>query len=238
MNTMQFESGIFRNLPIQSNIYNNKYAPINRDCADSKLPIPSSSINHSPLKLFNTEMRSQEVSGRLPSPTYICGYNPSLQASNLHAQVAPDALSEISTVEVDDPENNKIFELSTTLQNVLQEKMHGEPCDELKDAEALTSLVSKEALKFATSRKEHVRGALKAKQQDLERKRVLSVRDRSRLRSRREARVSRVRDRAFESALKDAIRWLLSQQGGASNTDSDQSCASCCTSDGNTVSFN
>ena len=72
---------------------------------------------------------------------------------------------------------------------------------------ALQQRVIAEATRYADTRKSAVRNALKERQHNAAVH--LSPIDKSKLRSRREAKVHRVKERAFERALKDAIHWFI-----------------------------
>lgn len=108
---------------------------------------------------------------------------------------SPD-LSAISRGDLEIPAEN--FHLSPSLQ-----QLQGEDED-------LFESIMDECHKFAEDRKELVRGAFKKRQ--LEAGLPLSAIDKSKLRSRREAKVTRVKEREFEAALKDVIRWFISQR--------------------------
>lgn len=130
---------------------------------------------------------------RLPGPDTIVPF----QQGRLPQ--TPD-LSEISKVELDAEEEISPFKLSVQLQEDLC-GCEGSPFE-------LTNRVCDEVDDFVTERKERVREALKEQMRRVEHR--LSVSDKTKLRSRREARVSKFKQRAYESALKDSIRWTIS----------------------------
>ena len=84
------------------------------------------------------------------------------------------------------------------------------------DSEVLHRRVVAEAARYADERKELVRKALKKRQNDAGV--ALTPIDKSKLRSRREAKVHRVKEREFERALKDAIHWLIVERNTNNNT--------------------
>lgn len=141
----------------------------------------------------------------LPAFSFLC-HQPD-EAAQQQSEASID-LSAISTGSVDVPDGGREFELSEELQIELCSVFRNRTPFDTTD---LLRRVSHEAHQFATSRKEHVRDVLKERQRTAEQRSQLSVSDRSRLRSRREARVSRVRQRAYEGALKNLIRWVLRQ---------------------------
>lgn len=130
--------------------------------------------------------------------------HPSLEGASYGSQSQERSnsifLSEISTGVVD-PLSSLPFKPSDAL--ICDVRSNPREVDEI------VRKISHEALQFANRRKEHVRSTLKSRQQQAESK--LSVSDRSKLRSRREARVTRVKERAYEKALKDSIHWLVDE---------------------------
>lgn len=111
-------------------------------------------------------------------------------------------LSEISAGPLDIREDRRGFRISVSLQSAILSRGQG-----LRDVDGLVSKVCDEAMEYANQRKEEVRNALKAKMRRAEG--GLSTREKSKLRSRREARVSRTKEREFEQALKSVIRSLV-----------------------------
>lgn len=105
-------------------------------------------------------------------------------------------LSAISRGDLEIPSES--FHLSPRLQ-----QLQGD------DAELFEHIID-ECRKYAEGRKELVRGAFKKRQREAGL--PLSTIDKSKLRSRREAKVTRVKEREFEAALKDVIRWFISQR--------------------------
>lgn len=67
--------------------------------------------------------------------------------------------------------------------------------------------VLEEATEFAINHKKTVREKLKTKLRELDR--PLNARQKGKLRSRREAKVHRVKEQALEKALKDTVMWLI-----------------------------
>jgi len=105
-------------------------------------------------------------------------------------------LSAISRGKMEIPPDN--FNLSPRMQ-----QLQGD------DGELFDGII-KECRKYAEGRKELVRGAFKKRQREA--RLPLSTIDKSKLRSRREAKVTRVKEREFEAALKDVIRWFIAQR--------------------------
>lgn len=78
------------------------------------------------------------------------------------------------------------------------------------DAAELYASIMEECRAYAEARKQLVRDALKRRQKDANG--PLSTIDKSKLRSRREAKVTRAKEREFEDALKHVIRWFIAQR--------------------------
>lgn len=108
------------------------------------------------------------------------------------------SLSEISQASI--TEDCSRFTISGELQAALQQA-------QMQDVTALTNRVFNEAAKYATDSKENARAKLKLNQKRVENS--LTTIEKGKLRSRREARVHRIKKKAFERALKDAIKWLI-----------------------------
>lgn len=140
---------------------------------------------------FQPEITLPPILPALPAlpPMYTYNYN------HNHNYRAPD-LSSISRGEVDIPSES--FKLSPTMQ-----QLQG------GDAQVFDAIID-ECRNYAEGRKELVRGAFKKRQREAGV--PLSTIDKSKLRSRREAKVTRVKEREFEAALKDVIRWFITQR--------------------------
>lgn len=98
---------------------------------------------------------------------------------------------------------DETFEMSKDLQSCLLKP------ERTRDPDALVKRVCEEALQYAERRKEIVRESLKKQLRDTPNK--LSNHDKGKLRSRREAKVHRVKEQQLELALKAAIRWLIAE---------------------------
>jgi len=121
-------------------------------------------------------------------------------------------LSAISRGVLDVPEKNGMFYLSPSL---ITEYTSTSTAMSDKD---LFEGILEECRKYADERKELVRAALKKRQREVTDTGVsLSPIDKSKLRSRREAKVHRVKEREFDGALKDVIRWFISQRSVNTN---------------------
>lgn len=94
--------------------------------------------------------------------------------------------------------------MSSDLQRALREARNNPTV-----SDELAERLFEEAEEFAAGKKQQVRDALKEKQ--LKVHRSLTMIDKGKLRSRREARVHRVKEKEFERALKDALRWLIAE---------------------------
>lgn len=121
---------------------------------------------------------------------------------------------------------NSSFQLSHQLQQKLLLR-HAAPAEILEQ-------VLDEATAFAAREKEHVRSQLKQSLRSVDTR--LTPRDKERFRSRREARVHRVKERAFGVAIKDSLRWIIehsyAQQSGHS-TQAPPSCTKASENSGN-----
>lgn len=109
-------------------------------------------------------------------------------------------LSKISRAELNLPED-KGFELSNALKNVLRTRTNAQDVDDI------LSYIFSEAKRYAEERKELVRNELKKRL--LEVHGTLTPREKGKLRSRREAKVHRVKEQHLEKALKHTIKWLI-----------------------------
>lgn len=118
-------------------------------------------------------------------------------------------LSRISRGQLDIVEDDAKFVMSPELQRDLE-------APNVNECPDLWERVLKEATRHAEKRKELVRDALKQRQNNSGV--ALSPIDKSKLRSRREAKVHRVKERAFEQALKDAIKWLIDKRSSDNQT--------------------
>lgn len=111
-------------------------------------------------------------------------------------------LSVISRAKLKLPDEGAGFVMSKDLQRDLQRGVTNEcPVTELLDR------VYEEARSYAEKRKMLVRKQLKERLEEVGEK--LSARERGKLRSRREAKVHRVKEQELEKALKSTIRWLI-----------------------------
>lgn len=77
------------------------------------------------------------------------------------------------------------------------------------DAGALSEDVINEATEYANRRKKNARSQLKERQRRVEPS--LNTIEKGKLRSRREARVHKIKEKALESALKDALSLLIAE---------------------------
>lgn len=107
-------------------------------------------------------------------------------------------LAEISRGALDISPTGREFKFSESLQIAIRERTL--PCNELAE------LVERECMKHAIQQKQDVRVQLKNKLHGVQH---LTARDKGKLRSRREAKVHRVKEQAFERALKEALRWMI-----------------------------
>lgn len=115
-----------------------------------------------------------------------------------------EKLSSISSGDLGIPKDSSGFIISEDLQHVLRNKeAHNQ------DTEELLKRLVEEANAYAKRRKELVRNKLKERAFRI--RHSLTVIDKSKLRSRREARVHREKEKHFEHALKDAILWMISE---------------------------
>lgn len=122
-------------------------------------------------------------------------------------------LSVISRGELDVPAKSSMFQLSPSLITEYY------TADKEQDR-VLFGKILDECRKYADERKELTRAALKKRQRDVTETTgvSLSPTDKSKLRSRREAKVHRVKEREFDAALKDVIRWFISQRNHTNYT--------------------
>lgn len=111
-------------------------------------------------------------------------------------------LSKISRAELNLPEDEG-FKLSPTLQRMLRRPNRAVDIDEILHR------VYKEARTYAESRKELVRNEMKRKL--LEVRGTLTAREKGKLRSRREAKVHRVKEQHLEKALRNTIKWFITE---------------------------
>lgn len=159
-------------------------------------------VGHEQLQAFNINVDNESVN-ILPS----LPLNPSstrMQLQNQQAQPrrSEDPLSSISQASLKVEEEHSRFVMSTRLQSELREaREYGHHPDVLLDR------LMKEAEAHAKSLKEFAREELKEAQKN--RERTLTRIQISKLRSRREARVHRIKSKAFENALKDALGWFI-----------------------------
>lgn len=156
------------------------------NCARESLP---------PIDTLTQQPGQPEVpfGGLLPSPLH-----PNWQLS------APVDLSSISRGELDIPPDETGFVISESLKHDLRTaRSNG------RNVDTLVQKVLDEANGYAERRKELVRRALKNRQLGVHHS--LTMIDKGKLRSRRDARVHRVKLKEFESALKSALRWLISE---------------------------
>ncbi len=111
-------------------------------------------------------------------------------------------LSMISRAKLKLPDEGAGFVMSKGLQrDLLRGVTNEQPVTELLDR------VYEEARSYAEKRKMLVRKQLKERLEEVGEK--LSARERGKLRSRREAKVHRVKEQELEKALKSTIRWLI-----------------------------
>ncbi len=124
-------------------------------------------------------------------------------------------LSEISRAKLDLPEDEG-FELSHHLKTILRRPTAATDVDEILHH------VYSEARRYAEDRKELVRNELKKRLREV--RGTLTAREKGKLRSRREAKVHRVKEQHLEKALRKTIRWLITEAS------SPRTCAGCSSS--------
>lgn len=163
------------------------------------LPVPEAVPTSVPASTLGLDRTPRMQMPALPPLPMISG------GAGNGAGTGVDQLAHISRGPVELPIDPTGFQMSPKLQRDLH-------CTEGNDVDQLLARVVREAAKYADERKELVRDELKRRMRRSDVHGALTVIDKSKLRSRREAKVHRVKEQQFERALKDALRWLIAEK--------------------------